>query len=80
MDKEEKIRIGKSAELILGDTQVIECFDYLGNEWMKESYTAGSVQEREKARDRLMALDCIRQRLQQVVANGKQAQRDLAKK
>jgi hypothetical protein len=74
---EEKIRKGKAAKLILADPNVDEVLSSLGSEWIEKSYKSATIQEREDARFRLMALDDLRGSLETLASNGREAEREL---
>lgn len=79
-DLETKIRDGKAADAILKDPGVASIIDKLAAEWLMQSCKLDTLEEREEARRKFRTLDAIQNRLKTCVANGRQAERDLAQK
>lgn len=79
-DLETKIRDGKAADAILKDPGVASIIDKLAAEWLMQSCKLDTLEEREEARRKFRTLDAIQNRLKTYVANGRQAERDLAQK
>jgi ribosome-associated translation inhibitor RaiA len=74
---QEKINHGQHAKRLLDDENFNAVLSQIGSDEMVQSYKAPTVDAREEARDVLRALDRIRAKLETMVANGREAEREL---
>ncbi len=77
MDIERKIRMAKAAALFLEDENVNEVVAQIHAEFLELCWKSANLETREEARRNLRSLDMIQERLKMVVANGREAQREL---
>jgi N-methylhydantoinase B/oxoprolinase/acetone carboxylase alpha subunit len=78
IDKTEtSIRKGHVAARLLADENINEVLSELGQEWLFESYKAATLEAREDARNNLRALDRVKEKLELIVSNGREAEREL---
>jgi hypothetical protein len=78
MDKTEgAIRKGRLAAQFLADENINDVLSELGQEWLFESYKAPTLDAREDARSNLRALDRVKEKLELIVSNGREAEREL---
>jgi hypothetical protein len=74
---EQVIRHAKAASILLDDENVNEVVAKIHAEFLELCWKGADVEQREEARRNLRTLETIKERLKMIVANGREAQRDL---
>jgi len=74
---QEAVRKGQNAKRILDDEDINAILSEFGEEFMGQSYKAATLEAREEARNDLRSLDRIRVKLETLVANGREAEREI---